>query len=154
MATKCCFGLWSPVNIAETENYGVEAELSLQKQFNKQHLELKGNYSYTVSENKMTGKQLIYVPFHKGNLSFAYSHKAFSMYYQHVFVGEVFTISRDELEVYDIGNIGLSYVLNMKGKVNYHLDFKVNNIYNKYYENVALRPMPNRNFQIQTTIKF
>lgn len=147
-------GVWSPENIAETENYGVEAELTLQKTFNKQTLELKGNYSYTIAEDKATNKQLIYVPIHKGNANITYGFNAFSMYYQHLFNGEVFTISRDELPFYNIGNLGIVYNFNPKGKTNYNLVFTVNNIYNTYYENVALRPMPNRNFQIQTTIKF
>jgi len=147
-------GVWSPINVAETENYGVEAALSIQKQFNNHFIELKGNYSYTVSENKMTKKQLIYVPFHKGNANIAYGFKAFSMYYQHLFNGEVFTVSRDELPFYNLGNLGFAYNFNSKGKINYEVDFRVNNIYNTYYENVALRPMPNRNFSIQTTIKF
>jgi len=94
------------------------------------------------------------VPLHKGNLALSYSRKAFSLYYQHLFNGEVFTISRDTLPSYDVANFGIAYVFNKNRKFNYQLDFKINNIYNNYYENVALRPMPNRNFQIQTTIKF
>lgn len=145
-------GVWSPINIAEAENYGVEVALALQHSFNKHQLELKGNYSYTVSENKATSKQLIYVPLHKGNLNIAYNFKSFSMYYQHLFNDEVFVIGGD-LDAYNFSNLGFSYAINTKGKINYQLDFRINNIYNTYYENVALRPMPNRNFQIQTIIK-
>jgi len=147
-------GFWSPINIAETENYGVEAELQVNKQFNAHYLELKGNYSYTISENKDTARQLIYVPLHKGNTSFSYSYKRLLMFYQHLFNGEVFTISRDRLPLYTVGNLGITYALNTKGNINYEIDLRVNNLYNTYYENVALRPMPNRNFTIQTTIKF
>ena len=147
-------GIWSPINIAETENYGVEVELRLQKAFYHHNISFTGHYSYTVSEDKATQEQLIYVPFHKGNVSLAYSFKTLSFYYQHLFNDEVFPISRKLLNAYDLGNLGFAYVFNGKGKVAYQLDFKINNIYNKYYENVALRPMPNRNFQIQTTIKF
>jgi len=147
-------GFWSPVNIAEAKNYGVEAELQVSKQFNAHHFEVKGNYSYTISKNKETEQQLIYVPFHKGNGSLGYSYKYFSMFYQHLFNGEVFTVSRDSLPFYTIGNLGVTYTLNSNGNTNYVLDLRVNNIYNTYYQNVALRPMPNRNFSIQTTIKF
>ncbi len=146
-------GVWRPINIAETENYGLEAELAIQKKFNQHHFELKGNYSYTVSEDKATKKQLIYVPFHKANTTLAYSFRLFSLFYQHLFNDEVF-INGNDLDAYDVGNLGLGYALNMKRKINYQLDFKINNIYNRYYENVALRPMPNRNFNLQLTIKF
>ena len=74
------------------------------------------------------------------------------MYYQHLFNDEVFVIGGD-LDAYNFSNLGFSYAINTKGKINYQLDFRINNIYNTYYENVALRPMPNRNFQIQTIIK-
>ena len=70
-----------------------------------------------------------------------------------MFTGEVDIIG-GSLNGYDVGNLGCSYELNATGKLNYILDLKVNNIYNTYYENVALRPMPNRNFNIQLTLKF
>ena len=100
-----------------------------------------------------TKKQLIYVPFHKGNVNLAYGYKKFNMYYQHMFNGEV-SIIGNSLKGYDAGNIGLGYVLNKNGAINYEINFKINNLYNTYYENVALRPMPNRYYQIQSIIKF
>lgn len=147
-------GTWSPINIAETESYGAELELNSHYKLKKHHFNLIGRYSYTISEDSRTKEQLVYVPFHKGNISVAYNYKQFSMFYQHLFNGEVFKIDRKNLSTYDLGNLGLSYVFNTKGKINYQLDFRVNNIYNRYYENVALRPMPNRNYTLQTTIKF
>jgi len=147
-------GTWSPINIAKTESYGVELELNSHYQIKNHNFNLIGRYSYTVSEDSRTKEQLVYVPFHKGNVSLAYNYKNFSMYYQHLFNGEVFKIDRKKLPTYDIGNIGVGYVFNKSGKINYQLDFRVNNIYNRYYENVALRPMPNRNYTLQTTIKF
>lgn len=147
-------GLWSPINIAEAESYGAEVELQSRFTLKKHHFNLIGRYSYTVSEDASTKEQLIYVPFHKGNISLAYNYKHFSMYYQHLFNGEVFKIDRKTLSTYDVGNMGVSYAFNTKGKINYELDFRVNNLYNRYYENVALRPMPNRNYTLQTTIKF
>ena len=147
-------GLWSPINVAETESYGAELELQSRFKFKKHHFNVVGHYSYTVSEDAITKQQLIYVPFHKGNISLAYNYKQFSMFYQHLFNGEVFRLDRKIVSTYDVGNMGVSYAFNTKGKINYELDLRVNNIYNRYYENVALRPMPNRNFTIQTTIKF
>jgi len=147
-------GLWSPINIAETEHYGVEAELGFKQQFKNHNLELKGLYSHTIAEDKTASQQLLYVPFHKANANLSYGYKQFSMYYQHLFNGEVFTLSRDELPFYNVSNLGIAYNLNSKGNTNYIVELKVNNLFNTYYENVALRPMPNRSFTIQTTIKF
>ncbi|WP_396603373.1 TonB-dependent receptor plug domain-containing protein [Algibacter sp. R77976] len=146
-------GLWSPINIGEVANYGAELEVKSHYNIGNHYFKFSGHYSYTVSENLETNKQLIYVPFHKGNLNMAYNLKRLSLFYQHIFNGEVFIIG-NTLSNYDFGNIGVSYLFNQNREINFKVDFKLNNVYNTYYENVALRPMPNRNFQIQTTIKF
>lgn len=145
--------IWKPVNIAKSQSYGAELELDSQYKINAHHFSVNAHYSYTVSENMETKKQLIYVPFHKGNASISYNYKNFTTYYQHLFNGEVFIIG-SHLIGYNVGNLGLGCTLNKKGTVKYEINFKVNNLYNTYYENVALRPMPNRNYQIQTIIKF
>ncbi len=146
-------GVWQPINVAKSHSYGVELEGQSTLKFRNHTFTFSGHYSYTVSENLETNKQLIYVPFHKGNLSMAHSFKSFSMFYQQLFNGEVFIIGND-LDGFNVANIGMGYELNKKGKVGYNVNFRVNNLYNKNYQNVALRPMPNRNYQILTTIKF
>jgi iron complex outermembrane receptor protein len=153
-------GLWSPTNIAEVENYGLESELTLKKTFGKNHLQLNANYSYTVSEDTTTKKQLIYVPFHKGNMNLAYSFKSFSMFYQHLFNGNVFITDDNltgrlySLNAFDVANFGFNYKIVITKSNTLDLGFTVNNVYNEIYQNVASRPMPNRNFNIQVHYKF
>ncbi len=153
-------GLWSPVNIAEVENYGLESELTLQKQFGQHHFELKAMYSYTVSEDTTTKKQLIYVPFHKGNANISYSFKSFSMFYQHLFNGDVFITDDNltgrlySLDAFDVANIGVNYNILITTSSTLNLGLRINNLYNEIYQNVASRPMPNRNFNIQIHYKF
>lgn len=146
-------GIWKPINVAEAQSYGIELEAQTSINFNKHRFNVAGHYSYTVSENVATQKQLIYVPFHKGNASMSYNYRQFSMFYQHLFVGEVFIIG-SRLKGYNVGNIGVAYHLNTNNKITYEVDFRVQNVYNKNYQNVALRPMPNRNYQILLTLKF
>jgi vitamin B12 transporter len=153
-------GIWSPINIAETENYGFESELTLQKQFGQHQFELNANYSYTVSEDTATNKQLIYVPFHKGNVNAAYSFKSFSMFYQHLFNGDVFITDDNltgrlySLNAFDVANIGFNYKILSTKSNTLDLGLRINNLYNEIYQNVASRPMPNRNFNIQIHYKF
>jgi iron complex outermembrane receptor protein len=144
---------WNPVNIANAKHYGLEVELGYTKQIASHNFNLSTSYSYTKTEDVEKNQSLYYVPLHKGNSSLSYSFKSFTAYYQHLFTGEVDIIG-GSLDGYDIGNLGCSYLLNKTGKLNYIVDLKVNNIYNTYYENVALRPMPNRNFNIKLTLKF
>jgi iron complex outermembrane receptor protein len=153
-------GLWQPENILEVESYGVELELKTYYNIGKHQFNLTGYYSYTVSENVDSKKQLIYVPYHKGNLNLAYAYNSFTMFYQHMFNGEVFTTEDNltggfyALRAYDVANLGCFYkVLNSNDHI-LQLGLNLNNIFNEVYQNVAFRPMPNRNFNIQIHYKF
>ncbi|WP_299254417.1 TonB-dependent siderophore receptor [uncultured Lacinutrix sp.] len=153
-------GFWSPQNIAKSHSYGTEVGVDITKTFNKHQLKFTSNYSYTVSENLETNKQLIYVPFHKANVSLAYSFNKFSAYYQHLFNGSVFTTADNlkgsfySLEPYDVANLGLDYKIIKTTKNELDLGINISNIFNEIYQNVAFRPMPNRNFNIQLHYKF
>ncbi|SEA08144.1 TonB-dependent receptor plug domain-containing protein [Bizionia paragorgiae] len=153
-------GLWSPVNIASTQSYGAEIEGHAEVHFKSHYFKLDGHYSYTVSEDTNTKKQLIYVPFHKANFSIAYSYKKLALFFQHAFNGDVFTTEDNlkgrltSLPSYDVSNLGLEYSLYNKGNNTLSLGGTINNVFNKSYQSVAFRPMPNRNFNIQLHYKF
>ena len=147
-------GIWSPSNVDEVRIYGLEGEFALiypiQK---KQNLEVKANYAYTVSEDKANREQLIYVPFHRANASIAYNLSDISLFYQHLYNGPV-SIIGGELESYQVANVGITYIPELQGKFRYRVGITLNNVFNSYYENVDLRPMPNRNIQIQLVLNF
>ena len=146
-------GLFRPQNINKVKSYGSELEVFLKHKIGSHHFNMHSGYSYTVSENDATAKQLIYVPLHKANLNFGYRLKALELFYQHQFNGEV-NIIGGQLDGYDLGNFGLSYNYELSKNVHSILQFNINNLYNTSYENVALRPMPNRNYHLQLTLKF
>lgn len=153
-------GFWSPINIDQTHSYGTEVGLTATKSLGKHQFKFTGNYSYTISENTKTKKQLIYVPKHKATLSLAYNYKRLSFYYQHLYNDMVFTTSDNltgpfySLPDYDIANTGINYQLikNKSHDLKIGLDF--NNVFNVKYNNVAFRPMPNQNYNIQIHYKF
>lgn len=148
-------GQFSPVNISETENYGVEVSGNFSRNFKNHEVNILVNYSYTSALDKEKNKQLIYVPYHKITGLINYSFKLFSAYYQVINNGEVFTTTDNigTVKSYSISNLGLDYKIKNKS-FPISLGFKINNIFDTYYENVAYRPMPNRNFQIFLNIKF
>lgn len=146
-------GLSRPQNVASVRSYGAELETFLKYTLDDHHFNLNAAYAYTVSENEANNKQLVYVPLHKANLNFAYSFKAFELVYQHLMNGEVDIIG-GQLDGHDVGNFGIAYHYDISKKINSILQFNMNNLYNKNYENVAFRPMPNRNYQLQLTLKF
>ena len=142
-------GIWSPVNKKRVQSKGVEFGL----EFAHKNFKLNGNYSYTDSRDKEKDRQLIYVPFHNFSGAIAYNYKKITAYYQQLFNGEVYTNSR-VLDAYQVGNVGLTYRIKTEHIGTYKLGLIVNNIFNTYYENVALRPMPNRNFNFNLTFNF
>lgn len=147
-------GLWSPINVDDVRIYGAEVDLGVKKNIlENQEIEFNANYSYTVSEDTATGQQLIYVPYHRGNASVAYRFETISLFYQHLYNGVV-SIIGGELEGYQVANIGLTFTPKTKGAFGYRLGLTLNNAFNTYYENIAFRPMPNRNIQAQLLLNF
>lgn len=148
-------GLWMPVNISESENYGVEFFTEYSKNIKKHQLSISVNYAYTSAIDKEKDKQLIYAPYHKVTGLFSYDFKRISAYYQFLFNGEVFTTTDNVgiLDAYSISNLGLEYEIKQQS-FPIKIGIKINNIFNTYYENVAYRPMPNRNFQTFINFKF
>jgi len=148
-------GLWMPVNISETENYGAEFFTEYSKNIKEHQLSVSVNYAYTSAIDKEKNKQLIYVPYHKITGLLSYNFRNISAYYQLLFNGEVFTTTDNLgiLDAYSISNFGMDYSFNKK-TFPIKIGIKINNILNTYYENVAYRPMPNRNFQTFINFKF
>ena len=148
-------GLFTPVNISKTKNSGIEVNGTFSKSFNKHELNLVFNYSYTAAKDLEKNKQLIYVPYHKVTGAFNYYYKKFSAYYQLLFNGEVFTTTDNYgiLDRYSVSNLGFEYLI-QENLFPIKIGIKFNNIFNTYYENVAYRPMPNRNIQTFINLKF
>lgn len=142
-------GLWVPVNINKTKNYGVEVNLDYAIKFNQENkLSLNANYSYTKAEDLEKEKQLIYVPFHKAGGMLQYQLKSLSAYVQGLFNGEAFTTTdnSDSVDSYSIFNLGVDYTLSFNPNVTF--GGRLKNVFNTYYENVAYRPMPSRSIEI------
>ncbi|MCF6307218.1 MAG: TonB-dependent receptor [Flavobacteriaceae bacterium] len=148
-------GLWMPINISEAENYGAEVSANYLIAFKEHQFSTSINYAYTSAIDKEKDKQLIYVPYHKTTSLLNYTFNNISAYYQLLYNGTVFTTT-DNLgivEAYSVSNFGIDYTF-QKNKFPIKIGIKLNNIFNKYYENVAYRPMPNRNFQTFINFKF
>ncbi|MFD1014502.1 TonB-dependent receptor plug domain-containing protein [Winogradskyella rapida] len=153
-------GFWSPENVAKTQNYGAELSLDYTHHINAHQFSIHANYAYTVSEDLETKSQLIYVPYHKANFNLAYNYQKLTAYFQRLYTGEVYTTTENlsgvfySVEAYTLSNLGISYPLFNKKSQQIDLSLKVNNLFNTAYENVAFRPMPDRNFNFQVQYKF
>lgn len=143
---------WQPVNVQSVSSKGIEFDLDYRFNIKNHIFSFNTQYSYTKSVDNNLDKQLMYVPFNKisGNLN--YYHKGWSLNYNTQFTDYVFTTTSNTLYVpkYWLHSIKLNKKI-YKNKIN--IGLKVNNLFNKYYEVVAYRPMPNRNFKLNINIK-
>ena len=144
-------GNWTPNNIGKVTTYGLELLVDYTKKFGSNQIDFIATYAYTVSEDEVKKKQLIYVPYHKFTTSFAYSLKRFGVYCQYMYNGEVYTSSDNfySLNDYLVSNAGVNYQFGKKKT--FKLGFDILNIFNENYQNVSIRPMPGRNYTINLT---
>ena len=151
-------GIWTPINVSEAVNKGIEFTVAFNKAINKHLFNFNLNYSYTIAKDKSTNNYLTYVPKHLANGSFSYSYKRISIFYQHLFNGKVYTttdnLNNYTVPYYNIGNVGVNYNIIKTNKKQLVLGVKVNNVFNKEYQVLPSRPMPNRNFNININYKF
>ncbi|WP_299367543.1 TonB-dependent siderophore receptor [Winogradskyella sp.] len=150
-------GVWRPENTDNVEIYGAEALLSAEKEIGDHQFNLSATYAYTVSKNRDTGKQLIYVPYHKFTASLGYSFKKLSAYYQYLNNGEAFTTSDNApeqiLNNFMVANLGLEYNFRIhKNKLT--LGIQALNLWDEEYESVLNRPMPGRNYNAYMNFNF
>lgn len=149
-------GVWRPQNEDEVRSYGLETILEWRYHVGGGLLGFKAIYSYTASENQKTGKQLIYVPYHKATAGAAYSYGRWNFDYQFLFNGEVYTRSDNNpkynLQAYSISNFSTSYAFGNDSA--YRLGARVRNLFDEAYQNVEDRRMPGTNFNIYLNLNF
>ncbi len=148
------YGYWAAFNTYKAEIYGLESQVTFNKNFGKHGFRLNAGYTYSKSTNKETGMQMVYVPIHKAFGNIDYQYNFLRVYVQGLFNGLTYTTTdekrADAIDSYFVLNMGISATLLKK----YTLGFKVNNITNTVYQTVSYYPMPKRNYSIYATINF
>lgn len=147
-------GYWSPQNVSRVKSYGLESQILYQQDVDNHYFKASVIYSYAISENQETGRQLTYVPRHKavGNLN--YSYKNFGMFLQGMFNGLTFTTTDESREE----AINPYFVMNLGGFVKlikkYQFGFKIHNLTNQVYQSVSEYYLPKRNYSINLNLTF
>jgi outer membrane cobalamin receptor len=147
---------WSPENTNRVQTYGSETILSWFTSFGKNKLMFDGTYAYTISKNLETNKQLFFVPFHKATGAVSYSYQQFSVNFQQLYNGFVYTRSDNDpneiIDPYWVSNTGIDY--DFQCAKSSKLGFQVLNLWNKKYQSLENRPLPGRNFNLYLILKF
>lgn len=137
-------GIWEPINTSEVRSYGIESFLSYHRNFGEHKFSVQSTYAYTVSKNKKTDKQLIYVPFHNITAGIGYAYKNWNVNYEFLYTGEVFTRTDNNpaynLPGYTVSNISLSKSFGKKNV--FEVGIKVMNLFNEKYQSVENRYFP------------
>ena len=149
-------GVWSPININEARNYGAEVLMNVTRNFGRHIISAHATYAYTIAQDASTKNQLIYVPKHNFKTDVHWSYQKLSATAQFLGTSSVFYTSdnNNTVDGYGIANLGLHYTLLEKGASALTISLQAKNILNTEYQIINARPMPGRNFLIQTQYTF
>lgn len=141
-------GIWSPENINQVRNQGIDLSLSVKNIFKK--YAIAAGLSYLDSRNTITDKTLIYRPHLKSFATLSYTSNRFQFSYNNSYTSRRFITSDNALQVeaYMLHNLSVEYSLS---KFRFYLN--VENLLNESYEVVPFFPMPLRNATFAASIK-
>lgn len=156
------FSKWEASNVQRVISKGIELHWDGHLQMGRTTSELTVNYTLNSAKKiesketkELTNQQLIYSPFHIGNINYNFGYKDWNAFVVGSFTGSRYTeyaaSSRYQLPAYFLTDLGLSY------KFNFHehtlnTTFAANNIFNVSYQNERYYAMPGRNFRISIAI--
>ncbi|MFN8286232.1 MAG: TonB-dependent receptor [Chitinophagales bacterium] len=148
---------WHPENFKRVFSRGVEVSLDAATPASgKVTFRLHTAYSFTKATNldnqgrydQTQGKQLIYVPLHNVSMAAELQYRRFYLRLYNTYTGSVFitTDNSQRLKGYCLVSAEIGKDIKF-GSNEIGLSFRVNNILNTAYQNVAQRPMPGRSFE-------
>lgn len=154
---------WIPENIARVFARGLEVQLQQELKKGNWNFQLQTFYAFTKTTDESpvaqlenySGRQLIYIPKHHGNLSFFMRYRHWYLRSTIDFVGQRRTSLNDDQQWYDflpayqLLHAGIGYQNDR-----FDLFLKANNLLDQSYQAVMWRPMPGRNFECVLSYKF
>ena len=159
---------WEANNVKDVLSRGIEYHFTAGMDWNGIRLKSGGNYSFTktTNENAVTsvdrsrGKQLIYIPKHKGTFYWSAFWKNFTLKYDLLYTGKRYTQSGNMesefervLNPYWLNALTLDKKIEIN-KIKLKLKVEVENLFNEEYQSILWRPMPGRyyNFSLALNI--
>ena len=143
---------WKPQNVQNVTSKGLEFNVDYRLKFNHHQINFQTQYAYTRAIDENLDKQLMYVPFHVGNFNFTYNYKTWNFLGNFHYNGSVYTTTSNTQKVKDYAIFNIQFHKQF-AQNNINIGFYINNLFNKYYEIVSYRPMPNRNYKLNIKIK-
>ncbi len=148
-------GFTAPVNQDYSDRIGVEANVSLHRDFGKTniHLNVSGTF---LSTNNGKGQSNIYIPDAEFRVQTGVTHKNQMVTVLYSYTGDRFVDRENStyLPAYDLVDIKYVYNnINVSKSLNLSVSLEACNLFNKSYMVMAGRPMPRRNYRFTLNIK-
>lgn len=159
---------WEANNLKDVLSRGVEYQYSAAVNVQKVQVRTGGNYAFTSTANlhavrpadESRGKQLIYIPKHKGGIYFSGYWKQFTLKYDFNGIGKRYTKSSNQestfeqvLNPYFISKISFGKQTNWNDVI-FLMKFTVDNLLDQPYQSILWRPMPGRFYTLSLAINF
>ena len=157
---------WQANNVKDVFSRGIEYHFTAGIDWKDVRLKSGGNYSFTKTTNENAiasvdqsrGKQLIYIPKHKGNLYFSAFWKNFTLKYDLLYTGKRYTKSSNQesdfervLSPYWLNTLTLDKNMDIN-KINIKLKLEVENLLDEDYQSILWRPMPGRYYNVSIAL--
>lgn len=152
---------WEPENVAMVFARGIENHIDASFVQDDWKVSLSGNYVFTVTTDEsetaqqqgISGKQLIYIPRHHGNVFLNTQWKTWNVSYTAEVTGLRKTSYADEvfylLKAYMLHHIAIGRQIDK-----FRIELRCNNLLNTDYQNVIWRAMPGRSFEVMVNYKY
>lgn len=147
---------WEPRNVQNVLSHGVEILTECEVILSDLKGKIGVNYTYSPAINRERNfeedntyqKQLPYVPLHKANARLALDYKKLFFSYQTCYTGIRYTSADQSYQTnaYTIHDMEIGYDFKINKKQKLTPKFRINNIFNAYYESTEYYPMPLRSF--------
>ncbi|HOO85219.1 MAG TPA: TonB-dependent receptor [Prolixibacteraceae bacterium] len=153
------YGIWKAENVQRVISQGIETSVQFHFETGKTKSDITANYSLNKAEkieskadNTTFKHQLIYTPYHMGNIVYSIEYKQFNAFIDGNFTGGRYSnYLGSKLQPYFLTNAGAWYNFKLRNQ-GLKLSFQVNNIFNVSYQNEKYYAMPGINFRCGLTL--
>lgn len=149
---------WSPQNIREVQNQGVEYQGKMTWKTGLWNWEARASYTFSqaldLTSDSQNPQQLPYTPEHQANGNLEAERNGFSVNLSTFYVGSrsIGTGNARVLAGYQLWNAGLSFSQLRWKKLQLPISFQVLNLLDRDYQVLYLRAMPGRSYQLNLTL--
>ncbi len=159
---------WEAGNVKDVLSRGFEYQFNGSFQWRKVYIRSGGNYAFTATSNlnavrsadESRGKQLVYIPKHKGGFYVSTTWQKFTIKYDFTGTGKRFTKSSNQespfeqvLNPYFLSKITADKKVDLND-ISFHVKFSADNLFNQNYQSILWRPMPGRFYTLSVAINY